>query len=301
MRTKFYLSIKGLFYLICSALIMGSYLSCDHKKKESLAYYYESKKYVESKNYNNAYDAIEMAILKDSTNYDFLIQKAVILSNLEQDIESISILKNLLNKEYKKDTVNFLIGYSYFNISSFYLSSGKNYNKSEISLENAIYYLDEALKKNPKYIKAYIIKSDSYHNLEKHKEALITLNTALNIFPNNDILLYYRGVQRFLLGDIKNAINDLDYAINGNSLDSVDYSDAYRFRGLIYYERDDYERAIDDLTNAIKYNNTNFYAFYNRGGIYKTIGEKEKACKDFFEAVDLGFTLIYDDVIEYCN
>jgi hypothetical protein len=53
--------------------------------------------------------------------------------------------------------------------------------------------------------------------------------------------------------------------IDNNKIDSFDKAEAYRFRGLIYKEKDSLDKAIADFTSSIRYNSKSDFAFAKRG------------------------------------
>ena len=60
-------------------------------------------------------------------------------------------------------------------------------------------------------------------------------------------------------------------------------------RGLAYYEKADYDKAIADYTEVVRLNSGFGEAFYARGLAYEKIGENVKAKDDFEHAKKLGF------------
>jgi tetratricopeptide (TPR) repeat protein len=55
-------------------------------------------------------------------------------------------------------------------------------------------------------------------------------------------------------------------------------------RGLAWYEKGEYDKAIKDYDEAVRLNPKDDGAFFNRGVAWKAKGENEKAEKDFAEA-----------------
>lgn len=74
-----------------------------------------------------------------------------------------------------------------------------------------------------------------------------------------------------------------------------------RFRGYIYSEKGSIDKAIEDLTLAINFNPTDFYAYAARGNFYSDKGLKDKSCEDYRKAADLGLITIYDIIKENCG
>ena len=138
------------------------------------------------------------------------------------------------------------------------------------------------------------------HNIKKYNEALITLNNAIEIFPDSMNLICYRGTEKIFLGDLKGAMIDIDKSIESHQMDSSDMSAAYRYKGYILREMNKLEEAVASLTLAINYDDTNELLFATRADLYRRLGLKDNACKDYRKAADLGMVTIYEEIKKYC-
>ena len=89
------------------------------------------------------------------------------------------------------------------------------------------------------------------------------------------------------------------YAAQGNYQKAIEeYTEAIRIdpehhvaffnRGVAYYELGEYERAIQDYDEAIRLNPQDARAYYNRGGAYVALGKTKEAERDFQKAKELG-------------
>jgi tetratricopeptide (TPR) repeat protein len=76
-----------------------------------------------------------------------------------------------------------------------------------------------------------------------------------------------------------------------------DWSVVYNNRGIAYYEKGDYDLAIQDLNEAIHLSPNDEKAFYGRGLAYKKKGDFDHAIQDFNEAIHLNpnFERAYSD------
>lgn len=285
------------FIILCLLL---SQISCTNNNQAAshlnlAEVYYSTGKFSEST--KEIYKGIKI----DSTICEFYILLSKIKSTTNSYDEAIQILKSKLNQECHKDTVYYLIGNYYFKKSTYFDSRNNDTKLKLKSLENALLYLDSSLSINTFSFNAYVIKQRVYHNLDSHDKALATINNALNIFPDNMVLIFSRGVEKIYLGDPESAMIDLSIAIESNKLDSIDFGSAYRFRAGIYKDKGNLEFAISDLTNSIKRDPTNFYSFAERGEIFQEQGQKEKACDDFRKSANLGYIALYEQIKKYCN
>lgn len=95
---------------------------------------------------------------------------------------------------------------------------------------------------------------------------------------NND------GLELYNSSKYAEAIELYDKAISLESKGIDDIDICYYNRGRAYYKLGDYNHAIGDLTNAININKKSKY-YKERGFIYETMGETEKAIADYSRAL----------------
>jgi len=101
------------------------------------------------------------------------------------------------------------------------------------------------------------------------------------------------GIAYIKKGDYDRAIADLTQAIR---LDP-NYADAYISRGSVYNEKGDYDRAIADLTQAIRLDPNYAIAYVVRASAYYSKGDYDRAIADFTQAIRLD----PNSEITYCN
>ncbi len=286
-------------YIIIS-LVVTLLFSCTTDRKKAYEHYLKAKELVKQGDIKNAFAEIDNAIALDSTNLDFQIVKAQINYEADNYEEAISILKGLLSKNFKADTVNYRIGAYYFEHGMHFYRQNE-ITKANEAFEKATIYYNYAINKNIKYYNAYVEKQRALHNLKRYDEALVVINTALKLFPDEIILIGTRGIEKIYLGDLTGALTDLNQAIESDKLDSTKIATAYRFRGNLYIEKDNFDQAIMDYTRAIEYDPKDELALYNRALCYQEKGLKDKACEDFRKAAELGYIKAYKIIKEYCN
>lgn len=273
--------------------------SCSSDKKKAIEHYIKAKEFYKNDDIKNASSEIDLAIKLDSSNLDFQIIKAKIITKTDNYELAIKILKELSSKKFKLDTVNFNIGSCYFRYGNFSMKRNDK-EKAYDSYENALNYYNNAININTQYFNAYVNKQKILHNLGRYDEALVVLNTAINLFPDSTVLICNRGIEKMYLGDLTGAMSDLNKSIQSNKLDTIDFATAYRFRGNLFLKKGKPDEAINDLTNALKYNPKDGIALFTRAKCYKEKGLKDKACEDYRKAADLGFVSIYETIKEYC-
>jgi lipoprotein NlpI len=92
-----------------------------------------------------------------------------------------------------------------------------------------------------------------------------------------------RGIIYGNRGDADRAIQDYNQAIRLKP----DFAEAFFNRGLIYSDRGDNDRAIQDYDQAIRLKPSNPDAFYSRGLIYSNRGDYDRAIQDYNQAIRL--------------
>jgi tetratricopeptide (TPR) repeat protein len=173
------------------------------------------------------------------------------------------------------DSKTYLIrGYAYYSIGE--------YQKSIDDFNNAI-------RLEPKLASAYRYRADAYHKFSKYDQAILDYTEAINLNRNNK--------------------DDCDNVSCYSAIIILDPDDAqaYYNRGNKYYEGEEFEKAVEDYSEAIQINPkyTSFYycdniscytalinlypdnagAYFRRGDEYFGIRELEKAVEDYSEAV----------------
>jgi tetratricopeptide (TPR) repeat protein len=105
-------------------------------------------------------------------------------------------------------------------------------------------------------------------------------------FDKRNLALIYssRGNQWERKGDFDKAMQDHSEAIRTDST----YAAGYMHRGNAYARRGDYDRAIADHTESIRVDPTYANGFYNRGLTYSRKGDHERAIADFTSGIELN-------------
>lgn len=107
-------------------------------------------------------------------------------------------------------------------------------------------------------------------------------SSSVSAAPDPEFLVARAG-KLVLAGDNEAALRDLDEAIRL----SPNLATAYSNRGVIYLQRQDYQRAIGDFDTAIGLDPTRATAFNNRGNAYNELGQHETAIANYDQALTL--------------
>jgi tetratricopeptide (TPR) repeat protein/S1-C subfamily serine protease len=189
-------------------------------------------------------------------------------------------------------------------------------------LKGAISDYDKAISIDPKYAKAYAGRGLLKEKLNDNNGAISDYNKAiaLNVdIPLDAIYLIRGNLKHYKLNDVNGGLADYNKAISFNPkladayLDrgnlknyklndlsgaAADYNktielspqgeNAYLLRAMFKYQRlNDFKGAITDLNKSIELNSKFVDAYYNRGDLYHSLGNKVSAITDFQKVITL--------------
>ena len=126
-------------------------------------------------------------------------------------------------------------------------------------------------------------------NLKEEKnffEMVQVCNELINLNPHNHGYYNYRGLAYYNLENYQQAITDYTEAIRINPTNDK----YYNYRGDAYFGLEKYEKAITDYTEAIKINPTNDIYYNYRGLAYFGLEKYEKVITDLTEAIKINPT-----------
>lgn len=114
--------------------------------------------------------------------------------------------------------------------------------------QTALNKCNAALEKYPDDSDLYYWRASIYSSTGKHEQALVDYNKVVNLVPKDSNALVMRGICKSELGDSEGAIADFNHALEINPKDSS----AYSMRACVKIEMGDYESANEDLEKANK-------------------------------------------------
>ncbi len=159
----------------------------------------------------------------------------------------------------------------------------KEYYQSTMFNE-AIKELNEAIKINPKYALAYLLRGAISTDGGNYDEALADFNKAIVIDPAQSNFYEARAGTYIRKGDFDKAISDYNKAIGINSNDA----ELFYGRGFSYDNNNNFDQAIADYNKAIEINPRYANAYNNRGLLYDKKGNYEKAISDCSKAIEIN-------------
>jgi tetratricopeptide (TPR) repeat protein len=196
------------------------------------------------------------------------------------------------------------------------------FTRHEDNHDEAIRYYDKAIALHPEFAQSYRERGLAYSNKGDFERAVEDLTKAIELDPDFSVFYTERGFYRIRTGDYDGAISDYNWVIKHDDLNKVDaycnLGDAYRrkgdldialkqcneaislspiyyypykIRGCIYYDRNEYGKAIEDFTKAINSLDDALEdktVVYNlRGKCYRAMSEEDCANSDFTKAQEL--------------
>ena len=143
------------------------------------------------------------------------------------------------------------------------------------------------------------------YQIKDYKGAISDLDKAVEIDPDYSIALNLRGASKFNLEDYEGALEDYNRSIDiqkrrvsrigltiydrrGNVVDEHRPSETDHGLAITFYNRamvksaiENYEEAIEDYTNALKYDSDLVQVYLSRGLLKRELGDMEGACSDW--------------------
>lgn len=188
----------------------------------------------------------------------------------------------------------------------------KSRGRAKLSLgdaKSAIADFSEAIRIDPAFAPAYCHRGEAWLKLEDHQKAIGDTSRAIALDPVSPMALSVRGRAYSAIGRYDKSLDDFNallaldpkYVPGLNNRANVlskfaryaesiqDYTTALGIeeRGDIYYNRaiawarlGNRQKAIDDLTSAIRIDGDSAPAYYHRAQLYAQIGDMEKAAAD---------------------
>jgi tetratricopeptide (TPR) repeat protein len=75
---------------------------------------------------------------------------------------------------------------------------------------------------------------------------------------------------------------------------------AYRGRGKVLFELQEFQLALEDLNEAIRLDPSHGGSFFNRGLVHRQIGHLDQSCADLEQAKALGVKMASKALQTYC-
>jgi|GEM_PF-2742655 len=183
-------------------------------------------------------------------------------------------------------------------------------------LKPAINCYSDIIKIDPSNSEAYLWRGTSFVALLKADAAIADLNKAIELDPKLSLAFTNRGAAYLLVENYEAAIRDFTEAIKDDGTapryanrafaylraDQIekafvdaseairrdaDYGPAYSTRGMVFFKRKQYDRALADLGKSISLFPA-AEAYQNRGWVLQAMGQEQAALNDFSAALKMN-------------
>lgn len=180
--------------------------------------------------------------------------------------------------------------------------------------EQALVHIINALESKPLHLISLEKKLNVMILSDKEKDIYKEINSLIEVYPQQPEYYYLRALLQLYRQKPQKAIDDLDnaeyyempamymdkiylnrgtaYYFYGNFIKAEEdfrravesnprSSAAYHSWGMLKYEEQLYEEAINYFNKSLLYQENNAIAYYNLGMAYYQLGEKKDACHNF--------------------
>lgn len=143
---------------------------------------------------------------------------------------------------------------------------------------------EQAIAIDPKNGDGYYYRAELFWKLEKPKQALPEYEKAIAL--NGNLFKAYegRGKVYYELSDLPKAVESVTLAYNAARTDE-DKADALRFRGKLYCNMKEFDKALKDFNVSTRLTPSNSMNYKHRGNIYLRNKQYQKALADFTMAL----------------
>ncbi|GCE50259.1 tetratricopeptide repeat protein [Thermosporothrix hazakensis] len=148
----------------------------------------------------------------------------------------------------------------------------------EVNYAQAIDYFTQAIASMPEENLLLFGRGLSFYFLQQYDNALSDFNLLLSLEPNDTGALLLRGLSFYYLEQYDNALSDFNLFL---SLEP-NHAGALFWRGTLYREMGEYEKALHDLNAAIA---LGYNCYQERGLIHSYLGKYEEALADYTQAL----------------
>ncbi len=167
-------------------------------------------------------------------------------------------------------------------------------NKNKFS--EAVSKCDKAIEMDSEYIQGYTCRGRAYLGQKRYRDALNDFNYAIELDPNELEVLLFRGYTFYQINEYDDALKDFDkfnrllesnqikfhfsnHQISARSI-RLRLPSAYYYRGLIYLEREEFDKGIAELKKVISmggFGEIHCFAHYYLGQGYRFSNRSTKA------------------------
>jgi tetratricopeptide (TPR) repeat protein len=232
------------------------------------AYVQRGVAYLRLQNYQNAQADLSKALSMDDTNLEAYKNMALIeiaLDNLEEAIR-------LYEKVLEFDRRDILVINA---IAGVYLKQEKP--------EEALKQYERALQYEPNNVNIMHNQAVFYRRMNKSEQAMIICNNILEIDPSNSDAWCTKASINTRSGKLEEALDCYTSLLHMNVTTDPD---VYCERANIYFKMCEYNKALEDLNEAITMNGQSAQYYNMRGMVLTELEHFQDALTDFSQVID---------------
>ncbi|MDO5760171.1 MAG: tetratricopeptide repeat protein [Bacteroidota bacterium] len=166
----------------------------------------------------------------------------------------------------------------------------KDFDK--LSFEEKMALLDANIKKNPSDAELYYQRAKLYYQVENTKDALFDIQKAIKLDKKEPKYYILAADTYFARGESTLAFDALNQATKYDKNNVEAYAKIAELSFLLR----DYNRARENIDKVLELDKINAEAYFQRGMIYKEIGDTLNAIKDYRKAIE--YKSDYEQVFE---
>ena len=119
----------------------------------------------------------------------------------------------------------------------------------------------------------------------EHDRAVDVWTELLELYPDDAELCYFRAEAYFNKRDWDLAIDDYTKALELDE-EKIYEEETYSNRGTAYFNKQDWNKAIADYTRAVSLNPDNISAYFDRGAAYFNKQDWDQAIADYTDVIE---------------
>ncbi|HNQ68411.1 MAG TPA: tetratricopeptide repeat protein [Bacteroidales bacterium] len=261
-----------------------------------------SELYLESKNFEEAINDLEIALKVDTLRQDVYVRLSDLYLSVGKSEKAKNILSLCLHRFPFNVKARVELAKLYLYVQMYSEAMKEIMNLEANNLQNADSYFvkalilnetemyDDAIKSLKKTIEYNSNHWEAYNLLgmiyarQENPLAMEYFKTAVRLFPDNSEIRFNAAYVLQQFGETDKAIAEYFEAINLDSL----YYQAYFNLGYIYVnDIKDYNKALEYFTEAINCDSVAYKAYYNRGYTYELSGNFKMAEADYRKALKI--------------
>ncbi len=223
------------------------------------AQYYLGSTYLKQQKYNDAITALNIVLAKDANNIQALRSLADVYDATKDNANKMMVLEKIAAVDADEEM--------WFSLGNLY-AEANNVPKAISSLQNAI-------KLNPEFDKAYYRLAFLLYDEQRFGDALEYLEYAYNKYPDNDIIAKRLAISYQRSGRINEAITKYESVIQNNPTNAQAYLNVVGLYRTMASDATDpkiaadyYQKAINSMEALKKNSPDNGLVYLNLSSIY---------------------------------